>query len=72
MEDLIKNAIKTKNVTHKNKMPDYMLKAGINKGNINTDSGLKERRSKKVISQVRVKLTRLTPAGSRSFYRKSI
>lgn len=41
MDDLIKNAVKTKNITNKNKMPDYMLKAGINKGNINTDSGLK-------------------------------
>ena len=42
MDDLIKNAVKTKNITNKNKMPDYMLKAGINKGNINADHGPKD------------------------------
>ena len=26
MDDLFKNAVKTKNITNKNKMPDYMLK----------------------------------------------
>ena len=30
MDDLIKNAVKTKNITNKNKMPDYMLKERIN------------------------------------------
>ena len=29
MDDLIKNAVKTKNITNKNKMPDYMLKERI-------------------------------------------
>ena len=29
MDDLIKNAVKTKNITNKNKMPDYMLKEWI-------------------------------------------
>ena len=42
LDDLIKDAVKTKNITHKNKMPEYMLKAAVNKGNINIDSGLKE------------------------------
>ena len=42
LEDLIKDAVKTKNITHKNKMPEYMLKAAVNKGNINIDSSLKE------------------------------
>ena len=41
MEDLIKNAVKTKNITNKNKMPEYMLKAAANKGNINIDNGPK-------------------------------
>ena len=34
---MIKGALRTKNITMKNKMPDYMVRAGMNKGNINID-----------------------------------
>jgi hypothetical protein len=37
MNDLIKNSLKQKNIGLKNKMPQYMVKAGQNKGNINID-----------------------------------
>ena len=38
MNDMIKGALRTKNITMKNKMPDYMVRAGMNKGNINIDA----------------------------------
>jgi len=43
MNELIKSSLRQKNITMKNKMPDYMVKAGINKGNINIDTSKENR-----------------------------
>ena len=38
MNELIKSSVKQKNITLQNKMPDYMVRAGMNKGNINIEN----------------------------------